>query len=64
VVEQVVHGDGTEEPALVVDDGCGDEVVRREVGRDLVDAGVRAQRVQGLVQGSLPVGVSSGWRQT
>jgi hypothetical protein len=37
VVEQVVDGDGAEQPALVVDDGGCHQVVRREVGGDVLE---------------------------
>ena len=37
VVEQVVDGDGAEQPALVVDDGCGHQVVRRQEIGDVLE---------------------------
>src|SRR4051812_13265730 len=50
VVEQVVDRDRAEQAALVVEDRCGDEVVRREVQRDLFERGGRLERLEATVR--------------
>src|SRR5689334_9319878 len=43
VVQQVVDGDGAEQPALVVDHRGGDQVVGGQEGRHVLQAGVGVQ---------------------
>src|SRR5215208_5270086 len=46
VVEDVVDAHRTHEPALVVHDGCGNQVVGGEVARDLRERRLRPERVE------------------
>src|SRR5689334_20446951 len=46
VVQQVVDGDSADESVVVVDDGCGHQVVRREVAGALLERGGRLQGLQ------------------
>src|SRR6478735_5616702 len=50
VVDDVVDRDGAEQATGLVDDGERDQVVRREVARDLLERGLRAERLELVVE--------------